>query len=187
MSDRVGEVRYEAKISAGNWLSVIATLATGAGTILVGVWVASAYVHEAYDKIAELERTDQARYTGLVGRLTEEARLGKPERRTASELDRMNLRLDAVLQQRRGDAGSRGSSSDGRGRCDRSAAISRRVAMVVSIKNHGRLTDAMATRSITRRPLTEWHLTLNSRLTELLRTIAATNQAIGRADQSGIR
>ena len=43
------------------------------------------------------------------------------------------------------------------------------VAMAVSIKNHGRLT--------------ELHLTLNSRLTELLGTIAATNQAIGRADQ----
>ena len=43
------------------------------------------------------------------------------------------------------------------------------VAMAISIKNHARLT--------------ELHLTLNSRLTELLRTIAAANQAIGRADQ----
>ena len=109
MSDRVGEVRYEAKISAGNWLSVIATLASGAVTILVGVWVASAYVHEAYDKIAELERTDQARYTELLGRLTEEARLRENQSgELRSELDRMNSRLDAVLQQRRGDAGQPG-------------------------------------------------------------------------------
>ena len=57
------------------------------------------------------------------------------------------------------------------------------VAMVVSIKNHGRLTDAMAISINNQVALTELHLTLNSRLTELLRTIAATNQAIGRADQ----
>lgn len=31
--------------------------------------------------------------------------------------------------------------------------------------------------------LTELHLTLNSRLTEMLRVIAQTNQAIGRADE----
>ena len=43
------------------------------------------------------------------------------------------------------------------------------VAMAISINNQV--------------ALTELHLTLNSRLTELLRTIAATNQAIGRADQ----
>lgn len=57
------------------------------------------------------------------------------------------------------------------------------VAMVVSIKNHGRLTDAMAISINNQVALTELHVTLNSRLTELLRTIAATNQAIGRADQ----
>ena len=57
------------------------------------------------------------------------------------------------------------------------------VAMVVSIKNHGRLTDAMAISINNQVALTELHLTLNSRLTELLRTIAAANQAIGRADQ----
>ena len=43
------------------------------------------------------------------------------------------------------------------------------IATAIAIKNQARLT--------------ELHLTLNSRLTELLRTIAATNQAIGRADQ----
>ena len=43
------------------------------------------------------------------------------------------------------------------------------IATAIAIKNHARLI--------------ELHLTLNSRLTELLRTIAATNQAIGRADQ----
>lgn len=42
-------------------------------------------------------------------------------------------------------------------------------AAVISIQNHAKLT--------------ELHLTLNSRLTELLTMIAAANQKIGRADQ----
>ena len=114
MTDRVGEVRYEKTISFGNWVSILATFGSAMATIAIGIWFASAFVVNIHDQlaagqaqtdlriaeinrmIADMKSAEQERTTDLLNRLAEEARLR----------ERLDGRLDDLLRQKRGEAGT---------------------------------------------------------------------------------
>ena len=116
MTDRVGEVRYEKTISFGNWVSILATFVSAMATIAIGIWFASAFVVNIHDQlaagqaqtdlriaeinrmIADMKSAEQERTTDLLNRLAEEARLR----------ERLDGRLDDLLRQKRGEAGTPG-------------------------------------------------------------------------------
>jgi hypothetical protein len=114
MSDRVGEVRYEKTISFGNWISIIATLGSALATVALGIWFASAFVASIHDQIASGSALTDLRITQLTQTIADMK--NNEASRTADLLDRLKTeaelraqldrRLDAVLQQRRGDAGT---------------------------------------------------------------------------------